>query len=89
MPNDTINEDDFDYFQYFGQKRADAEQNWVENQKEDIAKFKSNRANLVLKEEDKNSGIYIAKDTKIASPKAKLKVILYEKNEIILSHSQN
>jgi len=75
VPNENINEDDFDYFQYFGQKRIETESSWKELQEEDVEKFKNSRANLIIKEEGKNPGIYVAKEGKSEPPvKAKLPI---------------
>jgi len=89
MPNENINEDDFDYFQFFGQKRIETEVTWAEKQKEDVDKFKASRANLIIKEEEKNPGVYIAKETKSnneSTSKTKLPIKISIKPKVIVKH---
>lgn len=60
----AFNDGDFDYFQYFGQKKTE-EAKWKQLQEDDINNFKKSRSELVIKEaEKKQQGIYVLKETK-------------------------
>ena len=58
-----FNDGDFDYFQYFGQKKSE-EAKWKELQEEDANHFKKNRADLVIQQKEKEKGIYVLKESK-------------------------
>lgn len=63
-----FNDGDFDYFQYFGQKKTE-EAKWRQLQDDDVSLFKKNRSDLVITEKDKDKGIYVLKQsTQLSKP---------------------
>lgn len=62
-----FNDGDFDYFQYFGQKKNE-EEKWKQMQEDDVMNFKKSRENLVVTEKDKAKGIYVLKENKVQQP---------------------
>jgi len=63
MPSETFNEDDFDYFEYFGSRRFEPSKVQHDRMKEDIKRFKSLRSKVEKTDDSKEAAIYIAKES--------------------------